>query len=173
MTTKAEQKTARLQREADRFNNRHSIGTEVRYWTGLREGDGKVAKTRHQAVVMGDHVSVWVEGEPSCIALSHVEPIQKVRVTMDSERLVVVGVTAEDAKGFRRVKIKRTRERGNTATVVFKEIRFAVGDFTTWPSGWAHELRGPARGQALRMIESHPGGYQRPNQHPLDELLGT
>lgn len=170
MATRAEQRTARAQRDADRFNKKYPVGTEVRYWTGLREGEGKVSKTRARAAVMSDHASVWIEGVAGSVSLSHVEPVQKVRMTMSSESIAVVAVTAEDVKGYRRVKVRRTRRNGNNASIVFKEIRFAVGDFTTWPSGWAPELRGAARQRALQMIEKHPAGYEPPAQHPTDVL---
>ena len=59
--------------EADDFNFRAPIGTPVRYWTGLREGRGKASRTRTTARVMASgHAVVWVEGEASCIALTHV-----------------------------------------------------------------------------------------------------
>jgi hypothetical protein len=49
-------------------------GLKVRYWTGVREGEGKVSFTRTKANVLGDHTAVlWVEGESGCVALSHVE----------------------------------------------------------------------------------------------------
>lgn len=60
---------------ADHWNAAHPIGTPVRYWTWLREGDGKTSKTRTLAQSMGSHASVWVDGEASCISLTHVEAI--------------------------------------------------------------------------------------------------
>lgn len=58
---------------ADLWNAAHPVGTPVRYWTGCREGAGKVSRTRSRAQPMCDHASVWVDGEASCISLSHVE----------------------------------------------------------------------------------------------------
>jgi hypothetical protein len=53
------------------------IGTPVRYWTGIREGEGKTSHTRTEVRMLGGHTPVvWVEGEPSCIALTHVESIE-------------------------------------------------------------------------------------------------
>lgn len=58
----------------DAWNERHSVGTPVRYWTFIREGDGKLSKTRSEAQLLSGHTAVvWVDGEPGCIALSHVE----------------------------------------------------------------------------------------------------
>jgi hypothetical protein len=57
------------------WNTQHPVGTPVRYWTGHREGDGKASHTRSAAHVLGGHTAVvWVEGESSCIALTHVQP---------------------------------------------------------------------------------------------------
>lgn len=73
---RAEQRRILLQREADAWNAKNPVGTRVRYWRGLREGapTGE-APTRHEAAVMSDHVSVWIEGCASSINLSHVEVI--------------------------------------------------------------------------------------------------
>ena len=65
----------RIEREVNTFNEKYPVGTPVRYWPGLREGEGKLSKTRSQAQRMCDHSVVWVEGHASCISLSHVEPI--------------------------------------------------------------------------------------------------
>ena len=65
--------TKKLQTEIDRFNKKCPVGGKVRYWTGLREGDGIDSKTRTEAQALGSHTAVvWVEGHSSCIALSHV-----------------------------------------------------------------------------------------------------
>lgn len=58
------------------FNQKNPVGTQVRYWTGMREGDGKLSKTRTKASVLSGHTAVvWVEDHPACIALSHIRPI--------------------------------------------------------------------------------------------------
>lgn len=60
------------------WNRRHPVGTPVRYWTGMRKGDGVASRTRYVASVMGGHTPVvWVDGHPACIALSHVEPLSE------------------------------------------------------------------------------------------------
>lgn len=75
----ADRQTARVkraQREVDAFNERHPVGTPVRYWLGLREGPGSTSRTRSEAALMSDHASVWIEGVAGSVALSHVEVIE-------------------------------------------------------------------------------------------------
>lgn len=64
------------QQQADEWNALHPVGTAVVYWTGFREGPGVRSKTRAPArAISPSHGSVHVVGHSSCIALSHVEPI--------------------------------------------------------------------------------------------------
>lgn len=52
------------------------IGTPVRYWPGLREGDGIESVTRSEVWTLGGHTPVvMVEGYAGGIALTHVRPI--------------------------------------------------------------------------------------------------
>lgn len=75
--TRLEKRKQKAEAEAKAFNEQHEVGTEVRYWTGLREGEGKLSRTRTEASVLGGHTSVvWVEDHGACIALSHVEPVR-------------------------------------------------------------------------------------------------
>lgn len=68
-----------LERIADEWNQAHPIGTPVTYWTGLREGNGKYAITRSEAQVFGGHTpGLWVTGESSWIALTHVDAVRVV-----------------------------------------------------------------------------------------------
>lgn len=61
--------------EVRAWNEAHPVGTPVRVWTGAREGDGTLTRTRSRASVLGTHTAVvWVDGEGSCISLSHVDP---------------------------------------------------------------------------------------------------
>lgn len=81
------------EKEAREFNRLFPIGTRVRYWTGSQEGLGRVSTTRTEAIILGGHtVVVWVHGEPSCIALSHIEPIAEPRwkhtTKADVERII-------------------------------------------------------------------------------------
>lgn len=63
---------------AEQWNTRHPVGTEVQWWTGVREGEPTgVSSTRSRAETLGGHTPVvWVEGHPACIALTHVEPVR-------------------------------------------------------------------------------------------------
>lgn len=62
--------------QVESFNKKNSIGTSVRYWKFTREGDGLESKTRSEAILLSGHTPVvWVEGEPGCIALSHIKVI--------------------------------------------------------------------------------------------------
>jgi len=68
--------TKKLKSKIDSFNEKCPVGARVRYWTGLREGEGVESTTRSEAQALGNHTAVvWVEGHSSCISLSHVEPI--------------------------------------------------------------------------------------------------
>lgn len=72
--TRTEKKAAKVQMEVDAFNAAHPVGTRVRYWTGLREGDGKVSTTRSEAESAGEHTAVvWIDGVRGFVALSHVK----------------------------------------------------------------------------------------------------
>lgn len=67
---------ARLQRTVDAWNAAHPIGTLVRYWTGVREGEGRTGRTRSAAELLGGHTPVvWVTGPVGCVALGHVEVV--------------------------------------------------------------------------------------------------
>lgn len=61
------------QTAVDIWNATVPVGTEVRYWRGFRPGPAIRSRTRTPAEVLSGHTAVvWVEGESSCIALSHV-----------------------------------------------------------------------------------------------------
>lgn len=58
---------------ADLWNTRHPIGTVVRYWRGLMEGEPSgTGPTRTAAQVLGDNAVVWIAGCSGCVHLSHV-----------------------------------------------------------------------------------------------------
>lgn len=62
------------QQRVTAFNSAVPVGTPVHYWTGARQGAGKSSRTRTPAELLGGHTPVvWVEGEPSCIALTHID----------------------------------------------------------------------------------------------------
>ncbi len=61
----------------DAFNAAHPIGTPVKFWPGLREGDGLDSQTRSGAWLVGGHTPVvLIENYAGGIALTHVEPRQ-------------------------------------------------------------------------------------------------
>lgn len=65
--------------KAQKFNAAHPVGTPVRYWPGLRRGDGIESVTRTPAWAMGGHTAVVsVEGYAGGIALTHVEVLGEV-----------------------------------------------------------------------------------------------
>jgi hypothetical protein len=72
-------KLERFSRNSDvivAFNQRHEVGTQVRYWRGTRDDEPCVSTTRTGARLLSGHTPiVWVEGDSSCIALTHVEVI--------------------------------------------------------------------------------------------------
>lgn len=66
----------RAQKVVDKWNKAHPVGTKVRIWPGIREGDGIETATKSAASVLGAHTAVvWTEARPDCIALSHVKVI--------------------------------------------------------------------------------------------------
>jgi hypothetical protein len=63
----------KMQAQCNAFNTKNKVGEFVTYWTGVREGEGKVGRIRFQAEVMGGHTPVvYIDGVGS-VALSHVE----------------------------------------------------------------------------------------------------
>jgi len=64
----------KLESIVNRFNQKNPIGTPVRFWTGVKEGEGKLSKLRAPAEVFGGHTPVaWVDDHGACIALTHIE----------------------------------------------------------------------------------------------------
>jgi len=60
--------------KTERFNALHPVGTPVRYWPGVRSGEGRESVTRTPAWVVGGHTPcVSVEGYAGGIALTHIE----------------------------------------------------------------------------------------------------
>jgi hypothetical protein len=75
MTTKIMTERLDLREKINRFNKDNPVGSRVRYWTGVREGDGILSKVRAPAEILGNHTAVvWVDGRSDCIALTHVQP---------------------------------------------------------------------------------------------------
>jgi hypothetical protein len=60
---------------ATAWNDKHPVGTPVRFWPGGRIGPGRPSVTRSRAWTLGDGTAVVsVEDYAGGIALSHVEP---------------------------------------------------------------------------------------------------
>lgn len=66
---------AKAAKEAAEFNDRYPVGTKVRYWPGLREGEGIEGHTRSIAWEVCGTAVVKCTGRAGGIALSHVEPV--------------------------------------------------------------------------------------------------
>lgn len=63
--------------EVNSWNTQHPIGTVVRYWPGIREGEWKYSKTRSEAfLVAGEIAAVMVDGCRGGILLSSVQAIK-------------------------------------------------------------------------------------------------
>lgn len=67
---------AQAEKAARDFNAKHPVGAKVRYWTMLREGEGKESVTRSEAYVTdsGEAV-VFIAGQSGYVALTHVQPV--------------------------------------------------------------------------------------------------
>lgn len=65
------------QLEVERWNKAHPIGTPVRFWPGIREGEGRTSRTRTEAHLLNDNAVVWIEGWAGFIHLSHVERLHE------------------------------------------------------------------------------------------------
>lgn len=59
--------------EAEEFNSRYPVGTNVVFWPGMRDGAGRHSRTRTPAWALSEDAVVSVEGYPGGIALTHVE----------------------------------------------------------------------------------------------------
>lgn len=67
-------KEKKAQRTCDEWNAANPIGTAVRYWRGMREGDPTgTGKIYNEATVMGGSPVAWISGCRGCVALTHVE----------------------------------------------------------------------------------------------------
>jgi len=67
---------ASLQRQCDRFNARHPVGTEVHYHPIIGGPHGsETYRTSTPAQLLSGHTPVvWLEGKSGCVALSAVTP---------------------------------------------------------------------------------------------------
>lgn len=71
------------QKQADEFNAKYPNGARVRYWKGAKEGEpsGEGVMKYGPAQVLSGHTAViWIEGCAGCVALSHIEVVEKLEV---------------------------------------------------------------------------------------------
>jgi hypothetical protein len=57
------------------WNALYRPGVRVRYWSGIREGEGRTSRTRSEAWDLCGSPVVAVEGHAGGIALTHVQPL--------------------------------------------------------------------------------------------------
>lgn len=57
----------------DLFNRAYPVGTTVRYWPGVKRGEGTKSRTISKASDMHGTPVVWIEGCTSCVARTHVD----------------------------------------------------------------------------------------------------
>ncbi len=61
----------------DFFNKHYPPGTPVRFWPGVKDGEGILSRTRSKAQILsGDTPVVWVEDYAGAIALTHVQVVE-------------------------------------------------------------------------------------------------
>ncbi len=66
-------------RKAEAFNRRYPLGTLLRFWRGVREGEPSgVGELYNPATVVSEQVVAWIKGTTGCIAISHVEAVLSV-----------------------------------------------------------------------------------------------
>lgn len=71
-------------RAIEAWNRTHPEGTAVRFWPGVREGEGRLSRTRSKAWLVSEHGSVLVEDYSGGICLTHVEPIRAARIEIEA-----------------------------------------------------------------------------------------
>ena len=77
-----------LNTQVDDWNSRNEVGVAVEYWKGPLEGQGRYSVTRTAAQLLQGHTPcLWVEGEPGCIALTHVRVRDLTDIAADIEKL--------------------------------------------------------------------------------------
>lgn len=63
----------KLLRQVSDWNSKHKIGTRVRYWPGMREGEGRIGTTKTEASILGGHTAGVYLSARGFVALSHVK----------------------------------------------------------------------------------------------------
>lgn len=63
---------AQLQKQCDKWNAKHPVGTLVSYEEIVGEGATHRGKTYSEAQVLSGHSAVvWIEGKSGCVCLEH------------------------------------------------------------------------------------------------------
>jgi hypothetical protein len=74
--TRAQRDYAEADAKAKAFTAANPVGTLVRFWPGVRAGEGRESAIRSDAwALLSGHVIVCVEAYPGGIDIGHVEPI--------------------------------------------------------------------------------------------------
>lgn len=88
MRMERERQLLREENSMLKWNAKYSEGQRVRFWTGLREGEGRTGTAWTQAVMLGADSSgkgghtavVYIRDDQGrnvgCVSLTHVEPIE-------------------------------------------------------------------------------------------------
>ena len=80
MRMEQERRLLREENAVLKFNAAHNVGVTVRFWTGLREGEGRIGVTWTDARIMCEHAVVYVRDEQGknvgAISLTHIEPVE-------------------------------------------------------------------------------------------------
>jgi hypothetical protein len=72
---RAEAAKALLEKRCREWNEKHPIGTEVKYHPVIGRPEHRLRKTRTTAQVLSGHTAVlWLEQESGCVALEACEP---------------------------------------------------------------------------------------------------
>lgn len=124
------------------LNFEYPVGTPVRYWTGAKQGEGKVSKTRSEVQsVSKTQAVVWVEGHSGCISMTHIEKVVEVGITYPTESQRAFDKGFECALSC----AKRFLEASRTAQEIVSELQRLhdynakgyphqpVGDVSAWP----------------------------------------
>ena len=81
LSVKAELEALRAENALLKWNDAHLMIVPVRFWTGAKEGPGRMGKTYSKATIVGGSAVVYIRDESGknvgCVCLTHVEPIQE------------------------------------------------------------------------------------------------
>lgn len=78
----------RLVASVQKWNAAHAVGTQVRYWAGVREGAGKPGRTTSEAFLLAGHTPVvLIDTCRGCVALAHVQAIAEGQPTGEPKKI--------------------------------------------------------------------------------------